>query len=389
MTPAPGERHAYHRMDGWERLYLLDLIVSVAFVLLDDALTVAWKAVVLCLLGGCTAAYVFLGRRIPGGPYGTNGRAYVVLSIVLFTPVSVLCPPTRFLLFAFGPQYYILLPKRQAMLATVALNVAPVLCLPLLPSSGEDLLALSVIGLLSLASNLVFGPWIQDVVEQSKGRALLIEELENSRAEVARLSAAQGAAAERERLAGEIHDTLAQGFTSIIMLLQQPDERRIGLAVRTARENLAEARALIAALGPAPLDGSTLEEALGRMVSRFGEELAVTASFGVSGESQPMWTGAEVVLLRAAQEALANVRKHARASAVTVTLDHLPSAARLTVRDDGVGLGPSAADGYGLRGMRARAEQVGGCLSLTAAAGEGTVLEITVPVSPATVRRGV
>ncbi|MEU1732960.1 sensor histidine kinase [Streptosporangium sp. NPDC020145] len=389
MTPAPGERHAYHRMDGWERLYLLDLIVSVAFVLLDDALTVAWKAVVLCLLGGCTAAYVFLGRRIPGGPYGTNGRAYVVLSIVLFTPVSVLCPPTRFLLFAFGPQYYILLPKRQAMLATVALNVAPVLCLPLLPSSGEDLLALSVIGLLSLASNLVFGPWIQDVVEQSKGRALLIEELENSRAEVARLSAAQGAAAERERLAGEIHDTLAQGFTSIIMLLQQPDERRIGLAVRTARENLAEARALIAALGPAPLDGSTLEEALGRMVSRFGEELAVTASFGVSGESQPMWTGAEVVLLRAAQEALANVRRHARASAVTVTLDHLPSAARLTVRDDGVGLGPSAADGYGLRGMRARAEQVGGCLSLTAAAGEGTVLEITVPVSPATVRRGV
>ncbi|MFF4411053.1 sensor histidine kinase [Streptosporangium sp. NPDC001559] len=382
MTPAPGERHAYHRMDGWERLYLLDLIVSVAFVLLDDVLTVAWKAVVLCLLGGCTAAYVFLGRRVPGGPYGTNGRAYVALSVVLFTPVSVLCPPTRFLLFAFGPQYYILLPKRQAMLATVALNVAPVLCLPLLPSSGEDLLTLPVIGLLSLASNLVFGPWIQDVVEQSKGRALLIEELENSRAEVARLSAEQGAAAERERLAGEIHDTLAQGFTSIIMLLQQPDERRIGLAVRTARENLAEARALIAALGPAPLDGSTLEEALGRMISRFGEELAVTASFGVSGESRPMWTGAEVVLLRAAQEALANVRKHARASAVAVTLDHLPSAARLTVRDDGVGFGPSAADGYGLRGMRARAEQVGGSLSLTAAAGGGTTLEITVPVSP-------
>ncbi|MFD0889991.1 sensor histidine kinase, partial [Streptosporangium algeriense] len=337
MTPASGERHAYHRMDGWERLYLLDLVISVGLVLVDGRLTVGWKAVVLCLLGGCTAAYVLLGRRVPGEPHGANRRVYVVLSIVLFTPASVLCPATRFLLFAFGPQYYILLPKRQAMLATLALNAAPLLYLPLLPPREGDLIALFVIGLLSLASNLVFGPWIQDIIEQSQGRALLIEELENSRAEVARLSAERGAAAERERLAGEIHDTLAQGFTSIIMLVQAAQEQRdparhLRLAVRTAEENLAEARALITALGPAPLiSGSTLEEALGRMVSRFGEEVAVAVSFEVSGESRPMWTGAEVVLLRAAQEALANVRKHAHASVVAVTLDRLPSTARLSV----------------------------------------------------------
>ncbi|MEV8637075.1 sensor histidine kinase [Streptosporangium sp. NPDC051023] len=378
-VPVSGERHAYHRMNGWERLYLLDFVVSVAFAAFDDTLTPVWKVIVLLLLSGCAMAYVFLGRRIPGEAYGTTrGRVYIVLSIVLFTPASTLCPPTRFLLFAFGPQYYMLLPKRHAMIAAVALNLLPALYLPLLPRE-EDLIAFPIATVLSLASTLVFGPWIQDVVEQSRGRASLIEELERSRAEVARLSVERGVVTERERLAGEIHDTLAQGFTSIIMLLQQPDERRIELAVQTARENLAEARALVTALSPAPLSGATLEEALRRMVSRFGEELAVTAAFEVLGESRPTRTRAEVVLLRAAQEALANVRKHAGATAVTVTLEYVPLATRLAVLDDGVGFGPSAAEGYGLHGMRARVEQVGGSLSLTSPIGGGTLLEVVVP----------
>ena len=130
---------------------------------------------------------------------------------------------------------------------------------------------------------------------------------------MATLSAERGALAERERLAGEIHDTLAQGFTSIIMLLQaaRGTADRAG-QYRTARENLAEARTLITALRPAPLSGATLEEALGRITAQFGEELAVSTTFEVRGDSRTTSTKVEVVLLRAAQEALANVRKHAR-----------------------------------------------------------------------------
>jgi signal transduction histidine kinase len=163
------------------------------------------------------------------------------------------------------------------------------------------------------------------------------------------------------------------------MLLQQPEARRIELAVQTARENLAEARTLITALSPAPLSGATLEEALGRITSQFGEELAVSATFEVRGDFRTTSTKVEVVLLRAAQEALANVRKHARSRAVAVTLEYTPEATRLTVRDDGTGFDPSAGEGYGLRGMRARIEQVGGTLTLTGPPSGGTLLEAAIP----------
>ncbi|GAA4218762.1 hypothetical protein GCM10023075_01820 [Streptosporangium album] len=221
-------------------------------------------------------------------------------------------------------------------------------------------------------------------MEQSEDRSALIEELEAQRAEVARLSAEHGALTERERLAGEIHDTLAQGFTSIIMLLQaadaQPDPaRHLALAVQTARENLAEARALMAALSPAPLDGSTLDEALVRLADRLGEEAGIAVTFTVHGESRPLPPSAEVVLIRAAQEALANVREHAAAGRVDVSAAYGPRTVTLEVRDDGHGFDPSvAADGYGLRGMRSRVEQAGGSMRVRSSREGGTVLTVEV-----------
>ena len=96
--------------------------------------------------------------------------------------------------------------------------------------------------------------------------------------------------------------------------------RHLALAVQTARENLAEARALVAALSPAPLDGSTLDEALVRLADRLGEDTGMTVTFTVRGESRPLPPPIEVVLIRAAQEALANVRRHAAASRVDVSM---------------------------------------------------------------------
>ena len=120
------------------------------------------------------------------------------------------------------------------------------------------------------------------MVEQSSERAHLIAELEASRAEVARLSHEAGVAAERARLAGEIHDTLAQGFTSIITLVQAAEsealrDERLALAVRTARENLAESRALVAALAPSALGSGSLHDAVRRQAARFTEETGVPA----------------------------------------------------------------------------------------------------------------
>ncbi len=241
----------------------------------------------------------------------------------------------------------------------------------------EDLLSFAGTSAIAITFALVFGPWVSGIIHQSAERARLIEELEASRAEVVRLSAESGALAERERLAGEIHDTLAQGFTSIIMLIQaaeaQPDPaRHLALAVQTARENLAEARALVAALTPAPLDGSTLDEALSRVTARLGEELPIETSFAVKGDSRPLPPSTEVVLIRAAQEALANVRKHAEARSVDVSISYGEADVTLTIHDDGLGfvpehgdVVPGNGDGYGLRAMRTRVEQEGGMFTVT------------------------
>ncbi|MFC7644596.1 sensor histidine kinase [Streptosporangium lutulentum] len=320
------QQHAFMRLNGWELLYLVAFLSALLFVSFDGTLGTAERAVAITLIGGCLVAYARLGRRAVGVGYRSwEGRTYVVLLIVLFTPVAAICPPTRFVLFALCAQCFMMIPKNQAKVAVIVFNVAPALEFLFAPPPLEELVVFLGVTILVLTFAMTFGPWIVDIIGQSRERASLIQELEIRRAEVATLSAERGALAERERLAGEIHDTLAQGFTSIIMLLQQPEARRIELAVQTARENLAEARTLITALSPAPLSGATLEEALDRITAQFGEELAASATFEVRGDSRATSTRIEVVLLRAAQEALANVRKHTRARSVTVTLEYTPT----------------------------------------------------------------
>jgi len=207
--------------------------------------------------------------------------------------------------------------------------------------------------------------------------------LEASRAQVTRLSHEAGVAAERARLAGEIHDTLAQGFTSIITLLQAADpalrDERIALAVTTAKENLAESRALIAALAPSALASGSLPDSVRRQASRFEQETGLPATVRITGSPRPLPTAVEVVLLRAAQEALTNVRRHASAAGAQVLLAYDDAGVRLVVRDDGRGFAPESADGFGLAGMRARAAQVDGTLTVRSDDSAGTTIELEVP----------
>src|SRR5262249_14940249 len=156
----------------------------------------------------------------------------------------------------------------------------------------------------------------------------------------------------------------------------QEARRHVGLATQTAREGLAEARAMVAALTPAHLDTGPLHEALGRLTDRIGAELGIGARFEVCGQARPLSATAEV-LLRAGQEALANVRKPAHARDVCVVLSYAERGVRLDVRDDGAGFDPEHVNGgYGLRGMRSRIVQVGGSLLVKARPGEGTSLSV-------------
>jgi signal transduction histidine kinase len=236
-----------------------------------------------------------------------------------------------------------------------------------------------------------YGGFVDRIIGQSTERAELIRQLEATRAELAAANHESGTLAERQRLAGEIHDTLAQGFSSIIVLLQAAEaglagagpasaRRQLELAAQTARENLAEARTLIGALTPADLASGNLPGALRRVTERAGSEIGIGASFGVSGTPRPLSAASDVVLLRVGQEALANVRKHAAASAVQVLLRYQPGAVALEVTDDGRGFDPATVNGgYGLRGMRERVGQAGGRVEVRSAPGAGTRIRAEVP----------
>jgi signal transduction histidine kinase len=198
-----------------------------------------------------------------------------------------------------------------------------------------------------------------------------------------------GVRAERHRLAGEIHDTLAQGFTSIVTLLQAAEasldaeshaRRHLDLALVTARENLAEARTLVTTLTPATLEAGTLGDTVHRVTEATGAQAGVEAHAEVTGTARRLPTGTEVVLLRVCQEALANVRKHAAARQVRVRLCYAGASVRLTVTDDGKGFDQDDANGgYGLRGMLDRVRQVGGTVEVTSAPGAGTEVRAEVP----------
>ncbi|MER6171808.1 sensor histidine kinase [Streptosporangium sp. NPDC001681] len=374
--------HAWQSLRGWEMLLVVGTLLPTWAALTVD---VPWQEKVI--VAGCLLSvlplYLLLGRPAIVTNDRRRGAVYIALLVVLFTPAGLTASYATFALFGLCPQCFIVFPARRAMIAVTALNLSPAIRYIFLVGAPEPFNFLMVITIVIFFSS-IFGVWIERITRQSEERAMLIEELESSRAEVARLSAERGAQAERERLAGEIHDTLAQGFTSIIMLLQaaeaQPDPSgHLALAVRTARENLAEARMLVTTLNPAPLDGSTLDEALRRLTNRLGEETGMSAGFEVHGKSRPLSAPVEVVLVRAVQEGLANVRRHADARSAAVSIAYQDGSVLLKVRDDGCGFDPSGAQGYGLRGMRARVEQVGGALAVTGLRGEGASLEVLIP----------
>lgn len=342
--------------------------------------------------------YVFLGRRLVGhDDVGASSYAYIAGLVALSGGAGVAAPASSLVLFALCPQCFMVLPWRQGVVAVLILTLVPAVRFALHRPGPVAIVSFAVWATVTMAFSAVFALWVDRIIGQSIQRRELIQELEATRAELSEVSREAGAMAERERLAAEIHDTLAQGFTSILMLLQaaephigrDPGEarRQLGLAARTARENLSEARALVAAQPPAPLNGSSLEETVRRLTERIREELDVRTDYTLSGKPRRLAAGIEVVLLRAAQESLANIRKHAQAGHVGVALTYTSGTVRLAVCDDGMGFDPQAGTGsgigcgpgFGLRGMRERVAQVGGTLDLRSAPGAGTTITVEVP----------
>jgi signal transduction histidine kinase len=204
-------------------------------------------------------------------------------------------------------------------------------------------------------------------------------------------------------MAREIHDTLAQGLTGIVTQLEAAQqtshdaerERRIDNAKRLARDSLAEARRSVQALRPQALEDSRLPEALAGEVARWSATSGVAGEMETTGQARLLHPEVEVTLLRVAQEALANVAKHAGASRAGVTLSYMEDVVSLDVRDDGAGFsvapvedgranghladGTSAAGGFGLISMRQRVTRLAGQLEIESEPGAGTAVSASLP----------
>ncbi|WP_024286937.1 sensor histidine kinase [Cellulomonas sp. KRMCY2] len=384
---------------GWDLAFYLGCAIAACAMLVTGGL-VAAVALSIGILVLLVVTYLTIGRRAAVSGSEPLALAYLAVLVVATVALVWIDPVSTIILFIAYSQIWFFSPSRRIGVAICTVLTIGVFGALVVTSPEEGVANIVAQGALALAFAVLLGLWVTQVAEQSEDRADLIARLEAAQEELGLSHHAAGVAAERERMAQEIHDTLAQGFTSIVMLAQTASadlhrgeaERaaeRMALVEQTARDNLAEARALVAAFVPAGLQGSTLGEALERLAGRFEQETGVRVELIVptTGPGVPVLTrDTEVVLLRAAQEALSNVRRHAAAQHVRLMLsaggDPADGTAgvRLEVVDDGSGIAPSAQEGIGLRGMRARVRSGGGEVAVGGVAEGGTRVVVTLPM---------
>jgi signal transduction histidine kinase len=334
------------------------------------------------VLSGVTAAWMLLARRL---------RAAYFWGLAALAAALVLCAPW-FGFFAFTMYFAVeRLPERLRTVGVIAIAVIVGTSQSGARPDGTAgwwaIWALIVTVNVTVALTLMRMNWRADA--ETERLTVLNRRLEESLAENAALAHQAGVREERERMAGEIHDTLAQGLAGIITQLQAaenagPDAgRHLEAAKALARESLTEARRSVQALRPEVLEAAQLPDALAGVAAGWSDLHGVPAEVTVTGAARPMRPEVEVTLLRTAQEALANVAKHAQASRVGLTLSYMEDVVTLDVRDDGVGFDTAANGGsdggYGLMAMRQRVLGLEGMLALESEPGGGTALSASVP----------
>lgn len=243
---------------------------------------------------------------------------------------------------------------------------------------------------------LLIGLGYQALAREAEQREALVRELIATQGQLAATEHESGVLAERARLAREIHDTLAQGLSSIQMLLhaaeradpERPGIEHIRLARETAAANLIEARRFIRELTPPQLDDQSLGGALRRLAATQWASHGLDVQVRVSDTiTLPMHL--QTALLRIAQGAIANVIQHAQATTATITIAVEADRLHFAVTDDGTGFDPLLAskdaaeksDSFGLQATAERVQQLGGTLTIESPPGGGTTLAVDLRVA--------
>ena len=388
----------------WSAVYYASLIVPTVILLIEGELTVKQRngmfvwVVVSCVWHWLWTAV--LPRYLPNieeRPIRTRPLLIIIymVGMTLFWAQLININGTfNIHLAGLFSQCFLYMPIQMAIPSTFILAFIIVYQNAKVENQAITLAAPSVwgIGLAVLFANL-FGLWISGIIGESNKRRELLEQLRQTQAELAVSERNAGALAERQRLSHEIHDTLAQGFIGIIMHLEAaaqalpadaPAHKHITQAEEMARQNLKQARYLVEGLRPDSLQEASLPDAITHEVARWREQSKVAAHVTITGEERPLPPDTAHALLRATQEALANVHKHAQATEATVTLSYMGDCVMLDVQDDGVGLNGTESQwhgGFGLTAMRERVEQLGGSLLVESEDDEGTTVVVSIPVT--------
>ncbi len=384
-------------MPVWYALFFAAMIIATAIALTDSPHSWQYIAIVL-FLSFVQCLWYMISMVVSQSFWEKHPllmMAYFATGWTLWYGLVELDPVYLFVLTGLYPQLFIL-----ASLAGEIVGACVLTALTIWREVGfTGIFSTSVLGtLFSGAMSIFLALFITAIVEQSQKQQRLISELEETRRALAIAERQAGMMDERQRLAREIHDTLAQGFSSIVMQLEGaeasfPTEFRMLQAYleparRTARENLAESRRLMWALQPEVFDHASLVEILSHLANGWSKESGCAINTTVTGTWQSLRPEIEVTLLRAAQETLANVRKHARASQVVLTLSYIEGMVILDVQDNGTGFDTASPSpsvvwqepgGFGLKALRARIEQLGGTLSIESTQGEGTTIAVALP----------
>jgi len=351
----------------------------------------AWTLVVGVAFVAVYLAGAWAARS--GRAAGSSGRRFAVVWVaaltLLWAVLTWLSPEGAYLVFPLFFLYLHVLPGAGGGAAIVVTTAFSILALGLHLGFSVG----GVIGpLVGAGVALLIGLAYRALRREAQERERLLTELIRTRQQLAETEREQGALAERARLAREIHDTVAQGLSSIQMLLRaaerdtpEPGAGYLKLARETAADSLSDTRQIIRELTPARLD-----DGLAAALRRLGQEQTDRASFPVevAAEDLDLPMGTQTALLRIAQGAVSNAIRHADATRIAVELARDDDAVSLVVRDNGQGFdvssavaGSHEADSFGLHAMRERVEQLDGALAITSVPGDGTTITARLPLS--------
>jgi signal transduction histidine kinase len=376
------------------------LVLGVGETIADGRRT--WWPVVVGALVLCWYAYgaVLEQRRGPSSRSGRDhagaaGAWWLAGLMAGWIALSVISPDFVWLVFAVFLLCLQMLPLRWAI--PVVAVLAGVAIAAVAVHQGGLTVPVVVGPLIGAAVAVVITVVYRDLRDEAERRARLVAELTVAQDRLAAAERYAGTLAERERLAHDIHDTVAQGLSSILLLLRSvgdrsedlPDPARQQLTAATdaAKSALEDTRRVVRALAPAQLAGQTLTDALARLVSD-ARPVGIAVDLDVDGEPYELPVPIAVALLRTAQGALGNVIAHSMAQRARITLTFQPEQVSLDIADDGRGFDPeedvretTAGTGIGLHSMRTRLAEVGGTLTVESTPGAGTAVGATIPTS--------